>query len=208
MKSVKEIGMDERMTSSSGKIGRLLPVAALAALILAVGGCGIRSDPTTETQNTPGTSYKPIASIKELMESTVDPAADGVWDAVGVISNASGVVKHEPRTDEEWRGVRRHAMTLIESMNLMMIPDRPAAPHGTKGGLGELEPQQIDAAIKANRPDFDFFAGAVRDSAFDALKAIDRKDPAALTRIGGDIDQRCEACHVTYWYPNSARPAE
>lgn len=142
------------------------------------------------------------------MDSTVDPAADGVWDAVGIISNASGVTKHEPRTDEEWHAVRRHAMTLIESMNLVMMPGRLAAPHGTKAGLGELSPQQIDAAIKENRPEFDQYAGAVRDSAAEALKAIDQKDTAALTRIGGDIDQRCEACHTVFWYPNSASPAK
>lgn len=208
MKSAREIGMDERMTTSSGKIGRLLSVTALAALTLAVGGCGTRGNPTAETENTAGTSYQPVASIKELMDSTVDPAADGVWDAVGIVSSASGVAKHEPRTDEEWHEVRRHAMTLIESMNLVMMPGRRAVPPGTKGGLGELEPQQIDATIKANRPEFDSFAGATRDSAIEALKAIDRKDPAALTRIGGDIDQRCEACHVTFWYPNSARPPQ
>ncbi|MEJ2410491.1 MAG: hypothetical protein P8Y48_14575 [Novosphingobium sp.] len=196
------------MNTLPGRIGRLLPAAAIPALILAVGGCDSHSAPASRKQSRQETPYKPIASIKELMDSTVDPAADGVWDAVGVISDASGVTRHEPHTDEEWHEVRRHAMTLIESMNTLMIPGRPAAPHGTKGGLGELTPEQIDAAIKANRPEFDLFASAVLDSSVEALKAIDNKDKAALTRIGGDIDERCEACHLTFWYPDSARPDE
>ncbi|WP_139383940.1 MULTISPECIES: cytochrome c [Novosphingobium] len=140
------------------------------------------------------------------MDSTVDPSADGLWNSVWIVSNANGVDKHQPRTDEEWHEVRRHAITLIESMNLAMIPGRPAAPSGTKAGLGELTPQQIDAMVKANRPEFDEFAGAVRESAVEALAAIDHKDPEALSRIGGEIDERCEACHTTFWYPNSKRP--
>jgi cytochrome c556 len=92
-------------------------------------------------------------------------------------------------------------------MNLLVMPGRHAAPNGTKPGLGELTPAQIDAAIKANPEEFEQFAGAAQDSAKDALKAIDSKDTAALIRVGGDLDQRCEACHLTFWYPNSARPA-
>ena len=35
-----------------------------------------------------------------------------------------------------------------------------------------------------------------------ALAAIDARNPQALLEAGGAIDAACEACHVTYWYPN------
>jgi len=199
-----------RATERSGHFARrcarhALPMLALFALPLA--GCGKKEDAPSPASDTGQTAAKPVATIKELMDSTVDPAADGIWDAVVIVSTAAGVDKREPRTAEEWHAVRRHAMTLIESMNLLMMPGRHAAPVGTKPGLGELTPAQIDAAIKANPAEFEQFAGAAQDSAKDALKAIDSKDTAALTRVGGDLDQRCEACHMTFWYPNSARPA-
>jgi len=180
-------------------------VLALFAVPLA--GCEKKEDASSPASDTAQTAAKPVATIKELMDSTIDPSADGIWDAVVIVSTAAGVDKREPRTGEEWHAVRRHAMTLIESMNLLMMPGRHAAPVGTKPGLGELTPAQIDAAIKANPAEFEQFAGAAQDSAKDALKAIDSKDTAALTRVGGDLDQRCEACHMTFWYPNSARPA-
>jgi hypothetical protein len=146
--------------------------------------------------------YLLTASIKELMDSTVDPAADGLWEAVSVISTSKGVEHHEPRTDEEWKAVRRHAITLIESMNLVVMPGRPAAPAGTAPGLGELPPAEIEQRIGQTPDAFIGFANNLRSTALKALTAIDHKDTHALLTLGGDIDAACEACHVTYWYPN------
>jgi hypothetical protein len=141
------------------------------------------------------------------MDSTVDPSADGLWNSVATISTVNGVEKREPRTDEDWKAVRRHAITLIEAMNLAMMEGRHAAPPGTAPGAGELSPAQIDSMIAGNRPEFDQFAQAVQDSGVKALSAIDRKDPKALFDVGSEIDSRCESCHVTFWYPGSARPS-
>src|SRR5512142_2124132 len=92
-----------------------------------------------------------VATLKELMDSTVDPAADGIWEAVVVRSTRKGVEYHQPRTPEEWAAVRRDAVALIEAMNLVVMPGRRAAPANTKPGLGELEPAQIERAIGAKR---------------------------------------------------------
>lgn len=142
------------------------------------------------------------------MNSTVDPAADGVWEAVGTVVNDKGINRHQPRTEDEWHAVRRHAVTLVESMNLVMIAGRRAAPPGTRAGLGELTPAQIEGAIAQNRPEFDQYATATRDVAVSLLQAVDHKDTAKLIELGGILDERCESCHVRFWYPNSPRPGQ
>lgn len=190
--------------------GRIAAGLLLGVSLLGLGGCQRADTPSSQASaaiDGAASPLKAVASIKELMDSTVDPAADGVWDAVGVIVDDKGINRHEPRDEAEWHAVRQHAVSLIESMNLVMIEGRHAAPQGSKAGLGELTPQQIDAAIAANRPEFNQFAVAARDAGIEALGAIDRKDTAALTRIGGVLDERCEACHITFWYPNAPRPA-
>jgi hypothetical protein len=149
---------------------------------------------------------KVYATIKELMDSTVDPAADGIWESVAVVSTEAGIEKREPRTPEEWQEVRRHAVTLLEAMNLVVMSGRNAAPAGAKPGLGELDPRKIDALIHSSRPTFAAFADQVRDTTREALAAIDRKDVEALVVAGGKIDQACESCHATYWYPGAAKP--
>jgi cytochrome c556 len=47
----------------------------------------------------------------------------------------------------------------------------------------------------------------LKSAAQAALAAIDAKDADALMNAGGVIDKACEACHMTYWYPNQARSA-
>ncbi len=198
----------------AGRLGQgMLSVAALALLACACSGqrddqaASHTANGTAKGAATSGTAaIQPVVSIKELMDSTVDPAADGVWDAVGTITTASGVDHHQPRSDEEWQAVRRHAVTLAEAMNLVMLDGRHAAPTGTRPGLGEQAPAQIEAAIRANPAQFDQFATATRDVATDMVRAIDRHDVDAVMKLGGTLDDRCESCHVTYWYPNSPRP--
>jgi cytochrome c556 len=136
------------------------------------------------------------------MDSTVDPAADGIWESVAVRETKEGIEHHQPRTPQEWAAVRRHAVTLIESMNLVVLAGRHAAPPGTQPGLGELDPAGIERGIAQNRAAFVSFAKALQGTTVQALEAIDRQDLDGIVKTGGDIDTACEACHVTFWYPN------
>lgn len=193
-----------------GMAGRIVARLLLGVAVLTLGACQRADTPGSQTSaaiDGAAPPLKTVASIKELMDSTVDPAADGVWEAVSVIVDDKGIHRHEPHDETEWHAVRQHAVSLIESMNLVMIEGRHAAPQGSRAGLGELTPHQIDATIAANRAEFNQFAVATREAGVEALGAIDRKDTAALTRIGGVLDERCESCHTTFWYPNAPRPA-
>jgi hypothetical protein len=192
---------------------------AVAALLLALAACS-QSTPPPFAQAVSGAVMGPssggetphespfeiTATIRELMSSTVDPAADGLWDSVAVTSTSKGVEETKPKTDEDWAAVRRDAVTLMESMNLVVMKGRHAAPPGTKAALGELSPAEIEQHIDANRGALIGFAKALRATAGKALTAIDKKDVQGLFEAGSEIDEACEACHVTFWYPNSPAP--
>ncbi len=47
--------------------------------------------------------FEITATIRELMGSTVDPAADALWDSVAVSSTTQGVEETQPKTDVDWR---------------------------------------------------------------------------------------------------------
>jgi hypothetical protein len=106
--------------------------------------------------------FGPFASIKELMDSTVDPAADGLWDAVSTSITSKGTEEKQPRTDDEWKAVRRHAITLIEATNLLIMRDRHSAPAGTEPGRNELSPREIDQKLAKHPRSFKQFAIALR----------------------------------------------
>jgi hypothetical protein len=191
----------------------------LAALLLALTACSQSSSPpaaravsdaakgaSSAAATSQESPFEITATIRELMDSTVDPAADGLWDSVAVTSTSKGVEETQPKTDADWAAVRRDAVTLMESMNLVVMKGRHAAPPGTQAALGELSPAEIDQHIDANRGALIGFAKALRATAQKALTAIDKKDVQGLFEAGSAIDEACEACHVTFWYPNQKVP--
>src|SRR6267154_282131 len=148
------------------------------------------------------------SSIKELMESIIDPSADVLWGAGGTVVDKDGFHELAPKTEEQWLDVRRAAVRIIEGGNLLMMPGREAAPAGTKSETPgvELEPAEISALIKKNRKDFDGFAKALQGVGLEALRASDTKNAALLLDMGARMDAVCESCHQTFWYPNVLKP--
>src|ERR1700682_21527 len=64
------------------------------------------------------------SSIKELMESIIDPSADVLWGAGGTVVDKDGFHELSPKTEEQWLDVRRAAVRIIEAGNLLMMPGR------------------------------------------------------------------------------------
>lgn len=154
--------------------------------------------------------YRLTATIQDLMDGIIDPSADVLWDSVAYIATTKGIEDRQPRTDEEWKTVRNSAITLIEAANLLSMPGRSVAaahaPTDAPPGLGELSHAEIQQRIDATHDGFTQFARNLQDAGLKALAAIAAKDAQGLMDAGGTIDEACEACHVTYWYPNQKRP--
>jgi hypothetical protein len=142
-------------------------------------------------------------TIKDIMDSIVDPSADVVWGAVGTVADKQGIQDMSPKTEEEWHDVRRAAVRLIEGGNLLMMPGRDAAPAGVKSEAPgvELEPAEIAALIKKKRKSFDAFARALQGLGSEMVRASDAKNADLLIEIGGRMEEVCESCHKTFWYP-------
>ena len=155
----------------------------------------------------PPTPFKLAASIQDIMAGIVAPAADGVWGAVSFRSTADGPVEVVPESDEEWAAVRYQALQLLEAGNLLMMENRPVA--GPNQALaysdleGNLSADQIQDAIESQRTGFVSFAQAFQNAAAESLAAIEARDTQRLSDSGGGLDEACENCHTTFWYPES-----
>ncbi len=180
---------------------------------LCVGLLGLAAGPATLTaiaaDGGNAAKGRPVySSIRELMDSIIDPSADVLWGAGGTVVDKDGFHELAPKTDEQWLDVRRAAVRIIEGGNLLMMPVREAAPAGTKSETPgvELEPAEISALIKKNRKGFDGFAKALQDVGAEALRASDTKNAALLLDLGARMDAVCESCHQTFWYPSVVAP--
>jgi len=158
----------------------------------------------------PPSPFRPSATIKDIMDSMVDPSADTLWESVATIVSAAGTEERMPRTDEEWADVKRKAITLVEATNLLVMDGRHVSRPGEKSenpGI-ELEPAQMEALITADRQSFIDFAHKLNDAATLALKAIEAKNAMGLLDSGEAIDAACENCHLKYWYPLDQQAAK
>jgi hypothetical protein len=194
------------------RISRAAAHAAIVTLALGLVACSQNQAPPPAAAAAPQVPFQPDASIQDLMENVVDHNADILWESVAVISSEKGIEERMPRTDEEWKQVRAAAVTLAEATNLLMIPGRKVAHEGKvlqdSDVEGILKAEQIQALIDGDHSKFASKAMALHAAALEALKAVDAKDHNKLSDVGGAIDEACEQCHTTYWYPDEQKPAE
>ena len=154
----------------------------------------------------------PVATIQEIMQSIVDPAADMLWDSVSTTITLQGTEEKQPRSDEEWIAVRHQSIQLIEAANLLVAPDRLVAAHGKTledaHVAGINTPAVIEKLIADDPAAFAAYARALQEAALATLNAIDQRDVPALIEAGGYLDHACEQCHLRYWYPNAQKPPQ
>jgi hypothetical protein len=184
-----------------------LSVALCAAVVLGVTGCSPRK---ASEPKAPLPQYRLTATVQDLMEGLIDPSADTLWDSVAYIASFSGIEDRQPRTAEQWQAVRTSAVNLIEAANLLIIPGRVVAndpsDNPPQPGPGELSHAEIQKRVDATHEVFVQFAHGLQAAGLQALAAIDAKNAQGLMDSGTTIDNACEACHVTYWYPNQRQP--
>ena len=153
------------------------------------------------------TALAHTATIKDIMDSMVDPSGDFLFESVQEIADENGIREKAPQTDEEWEEVRHRAFILLEAPNLLTMEGRLVAhpSEKSKNPQVELQPEEIQKLVDGDRPSFIRRARRLQDAAAMALKAADAKDKDALFKAIDGIDKACENCHLHYWYPNDQR---
>jgi hypothetical protein len=186
-----------------------LRYATAAAMLVAASVTAGCAAPAPEQPPPADVPYRPVASIREVMNGVIDPSIDHVWGSVKTVIDDGRMTEQAPASDEDWAEVRRHALIVSEAANLLLMPSRPVAPPGAAAmapGV-ELPPEEIRALIDNNREGWHFYVQQLQDSLQPALAAIDAKDPQALIDAGEHIDTACENCHQVFWFPNAVAPA-
>jgi hypothetical protein len=151
---------------------RVLPAVVLSSLAVVLPACS----------SAPPPPYRPVADVKTLMATVMEPAAEVYWDAVGIIVDQEGEHFIEPRTAEEWDAVRNAAYVVAESGNLLMMPSRAK----DNGEWMAATHQMIEAAQKA-------------------IRAAESHDKDGVFNVGAEMYDACTNCHSKY-SPEIVRP--
>src|SRR5260370_3163722 len=111
-------------------------------------------------------SFPPVASVKQLMLDLIHPSSNDILFAI---------YRGGPKDEKEWAAVRRSAVTLAESGNMLMM----------RGRARDQEDWMKDAKLLV-------------DAGNSAYKAAHAKDSNALARLAGSLDDSCTTCHKQY----------
>jgi hypothetical protein len=111
----------------------------------------------------PPDSFQPVATMKQLMVEIIHPASNEIL----LIVNRGG-----PSGDKEWGDVRRSAMILAESGNLLIMRNRDS------GWIAD--------------------ARMLIDVGRTAYTAAEAKDVKALGAVTEPLDGSCTTCHKQF----------
>ena len=114
----------------------------------------------------------PVASVLELMDGLVVPAAQTIWDSVSTTVSREGVQETRPKDDREWQRVAGNAAALIEASQLLQV----------EGRARESE-------------DWGIIAKAMGDAAAKVKEAAVKKDPEGILETGELLYNSCDNCH-------------
>lgn len=119
-----------------------------------------------------------VATVKQVMDGIVAPAAGKVFDSVATIVTFEGTEDRQPRTEDEWALVGANAAAIVESGNLLLMESRL---------------RDEDEWIAMTR--------AMMDAAIVSLRATEARDPEALLNSGEALNESCDSCHMKYEVP-------
>jgi cytochrome c556 len=133
------------------------PVKFLAAAALA-GSLAFAQSPTE--------AFPPAANVKQLMLDLIHPSSNDILLAI---------FRGGPKDEKDWAVIRRSAVTLAESGNMLM----------QRGRARDQGDWMKDARLLV-------------DVGNAAYKAAQAKDADALASLSGAIDASCTTCHKQY----------
>ena len=141
---------------------------------------------------------KPVATIALLMRHLIEPSANALFASVSVTVDARGEVERLPNTTEEWMALRRHAVVLLETANLLLVPGRRVVEdHDAR--------RHLDRMVWRDRETWNRHVQWLAESAAWTLDAIEQRNALLLQTHTGDIALTCELCHLHYRYPGVSR---
>jgi hypothetical protein len=123
----------------------------------------------------PASPIVPVASVKQIMNGIIMPAATVVFDSVSSTVSERGVEEVVPRNDGEWAAVGDSAAALAEAGNLLMMDGRAV-----------------------DRGDWIAMSQAMIAAAQQTLKAVEARNPDGILEAGSELNTSCDNCHQRY----------
>ena len=118
---------------------------------------------------------KRLERVHDLMDGSLNPAAEHIWDRAGYVLTAEGERELWPSTDAEWQGVVDNAARVGEIAEIL-----------------RTEPYAADD------PDWARHTERLSRAADDLVRTAGARDKAAVFEAGGAMYRVCASCHARF----------
>ena len=150
-------------------------LVSIALFVWGVGFIVVAARSTRQVAPVDAPAMTPVASIRQIMNGIVEPAARAVWTSVGTTVTAAGIDERAPHTPREWAALGNNAAALVEAGNLLLVGGRA-----------------ID------RAEWVAMSRALMDAGTLALEAAEGKNAEGIMVAGEKITVACDTCHQRY----------
>lgn len=163
-----------RVKSNCHDLTKKMGIFTFLLIGIGINSCS-KSSETTDSQDNTESHFNTTLSNKQIMSLILEPASDILWDSGGWVLDAAGYEELFPTTDDGWNYVRAQAAIVVETGNLLALPER--APDD-------------DAWL--------IYSNGLSDAGLLAMDAAESKNEEAFFEAGGQIYSVCTACHQAY----------
>lgn len=141
------------------------------ALALALAGCADQAASDDERFYTDQTMH-------DFMNKAMQPAAEGIWNRTGYLTNDDGFQTLFPQNAAEWQEAEHASLILAELSNVLEIPGR------------EVDEREWHGAVEA-----------VRITSLAAAEAARRQNEDDFMQASLALNNACLSCHERYARP-------
>jgi cytochrome c556 len=147
-------------------------------------------------------------NLHNLMKNIVAVQTQVIWDVGNNAQDDSGNPDPRKMKPADWAKVNDAASKVKDALqSLAKAPHVMAAAPGQKidgegGTPGAFGAKEVQKAIDAQPKVFQAFAIQLSGSMDELLAAVKAKNTQKFFDVSGRLDQECEVCHQTFWYPD------
>jgi len=154
----------------------LLSVAFFTfGVVFVVAGARAARTGQSATQAPAAPVISPVASVRQIMNGIIAPAATVIFESVSTTITAEGTEEKAPSSDLEWAYVGTNGASLVEAGNLLLMGRRAV-----------------------DQDNWVTMSKALMDAGQEVLAAVEAKSADGVLAAGEKVNMSCDACHMRY----------
>ena len=148
--------------------------ALLITLAIALATCS-GDEQSVDADGAGDNVFNTTLDVQEVMALVLEPASDILWDSGGWVLDSAGYEELYPTTDDGWAYVRAQAAVVVESGNILALPERRV---------------DNDAWL--------IYSQGLSEAGLRAMSAAQAQDKEEFFQAGAQLYSVCTACHQAY----------